>query len=407
MTWAWPVLLLISTFAPAQEFPMFGPRQLGMGLAGVASVKDPAAIYANPAAMAREDARRWALFLGGSVSTPFDLQETIDIVGDVLDTDLNNPLDVAQLPGLLAGLNDNTVISGELYGLLAIPLPANFTVGFLVRPVYDDLLQVDTVNVSADPNSPNYVANNVSRLARQLAVYDELSLSWATGFSVLDKRDLQVGATLIGGYAITYNQTETLLALAGENVSSISDYFDLLRDNRETSTYADLTLGVQWYFFGRKLAAGITGARLLSPRIQRGGPIGDYTLDPQVRVGVAWSPFYETIEQKAPAYPPGKTLPPEIRNPLTLTFDADLTENESAVAFGIDSRRIGGGLEWAPTGSFALQGGASYNLAEPKLGATITLGARIWVIEAALGVAPDPSDLFHEFRLSLGTSFGF
>jgi hypothetical protein len=406
MAWAWPVLLVISTLAPAQEFPMFGPRQLGMGLAGVASVKDPAAIYANPAAMAREDARRWGLFLGGSVSTPFDLRETIDIVGDVLDTDLNNPFEVIQLPGLLSELNDNTVISGELYGLLAIPLPANFTVGFLVRPVYDDLLLADTVNLSADPNSPNYVANNVSRIAGQIAVYDELSLSWATGFSILDRRDLQVGATLIGGYAITYFQSETLLSLA-DGISSISDYFDLLRENRETSTYADLTLGAQWYFFNRKLAAGITGARLLSPRIQRGGPLGDYTLDPQVRVGLAWSPFYEKIEQDLPDYPPGKIRPTEIRNPLTLTFDADLTENESAVAFGIDSRRIGGGVEWAPTGSFALQGGASYNLAEPKLGTTITLGARIWVIEAAVGFAPDTDDLFHEFRVSLGTSFGF
>ena len=128
------------------------------------------------------------------------------------------------------------------------------------------------------------------------------------------------------------------------------------------------------------LRLGVTARNVTKPSFDlardpaRPGGRDDLTLEPQVRAGVAlW------------------VLPRWV-----VAFDADLTENESELLDGFESRIVSLGSEWKiPLGKvgLALRGGAYLNAASDDLDAvtlTAGLGLRLWDFNLDLAVGASP-----------------
>jgi len=172
-----------------------------------------------------------------------------------------------------------------------------------------------------------------------------------------------------------------------------------------------------WNFrLDRQLTLGISANHLLSPSLDRKNR-GDMTLEPQVRVGVAFSPYHEEDygepEEGKEGEKPKKG--PQFRseilaesNPLTFSFDLDLTENKSALPEGIDSQFIGGGVEYAPASWVALRVGAYANMSKSDLGTTITGGVQISFLELGVGWSTRKEGKYaNDVRAELGFDLTF
>lgn len=412
-------VLAASAGAVAQDFPIFGPRNLSMGRSGVASVADVSAVYVNPAALARDGFARAGLYVGAGVRSPVDIEETEDIINNIVRTVQDfTPQNASQSIQFLSTeinrLDEDLVGAGYAQGLIGVGLGRSFTLSYSERWVSDILISVDRVRLSTIIFSPNFVGFNQTRGDAQLSRFQQLALTFATSF--LDDH-LRIGVTGIGGYATTYSLNETIFSLALRSMEDEIDWEDEVRSNRETSYYFDAVAGVQLNLCDDKLVLGITGTHLLSPAIARRNR-DDYHLDPQARVAVAWSPFYE--ERRVESAPdegsagdgsegemgPGPVT--SIYNPLTLTLGYDLTKNESILEGGIDSRYIGGGIEYAPKSWLAIRAGVFANLEKTNLGHTITGGLQLSALE--LGVAwstKKNGDYSNDVRAEVGFSVTF
>ena len=159
-----------------------------------------------------------------------------------------------------------------------------------------------------------------------------------------------------------------------DDIKSGRDLVDELTDlsNTKTSNQVSLDLGVllrlndRWRF-------GVVGRNLTSPSFDVSGG-GDYTLDPQVRVGVALK------------LAPG----------LVMAADVDITENETDALDGLKSQLLSVGTEYVlglGEGHLALRAGAFTNLAgELRESMTVTAGVgfRIWRLQIGLAAAASP-----------------
>ncbi len=159
-----------------------------------------------------------------------------------------------------------------------------------------------------------------------------------------------------------------------DDIKSGRDLVDELTDlsNTETSNQVALDVGVllrlndRWRF-------GVVGRNLTSPSFDVSGG-GDYTLDPQVRVGVALK------------LAPG----------LVMAADVDITENETDALDGLKSQLASVGTEYVlglGEGHLALRAGAFTNLAgelHESLTVTAGVGFRIWRFQIDLAAAASP-----------------
>ncbi len=159
-----------------------------------------------------------------------------------------------------------------------------------------------------------------------------------------------------------------------DDIKSGRDLVDELTDlsNTETSNQVSLDLGVllrlndRWRF-------GVVGRNLTSPSFDVSGG-GDYTLDPQGRVGVALK------------LAPG----------LVMAADVDITENETDALDGLKSQLLSVGTEYRlglGESQLALRAGAYTNLAgELRESMTVTagIGFRIWRLQIDLAAAASP-----------------
>jgi hypothetical protein len=409
-------LALLAAGLSAQEFPLFGARSLGMGRSGVASVADLSAVHVNPAALARLGGHRLAApLIGGGFFSPDDIKETRDIIDEIVSADLTSPTAPQFVVDRINRLREDPVLGGSAQAMVAFAWPSGLTVSYTERATLDVLVSVDRVNVSTNPASPNFVGNNQSRGSGDLLWLREAGISWATALPVLDESIL-VGATGLVGHATSYFVDDTLYNLGqGGDI----DWLDRIRDNRETSVYGDLVAGVQVALFQDRLVLGLTGNHLLRPAIDRAGN-GRFHLDPQVRLGVAFSPGAGDPAPSGSRAAPtgagaesGSESGPGAAEPVgsgrwTFTFDVDLTRNESILRGGIDSRHIGGGLEYAPRPGLALRAGIYANLEERDLGPTLTLGGRFHALELGLGYSTRNADsIANEVRAELALGFDF
>jgi len=171
-----------------------------------------------------------------------------------------------------------------------------------------------------------------------------------------------------------------------DDIKSGRDLVDELSDlnNTVTSSRVAMDVGVllrpndRWRF-------GVVARNLNGPDFPSAEG-GDYTLEPQVRAGVALNLL------------PG----------LVLAADVDITENESEAIEGINSRLLSVGTEYRlglGEGQLALRAGAFTNLAQntnETFTLTAGLGFRIWRFEVDLAVAAAPD--FQEVNAG-GTKF--
>ena len=411
------LVLIGSAVATAQEFPVFGPRNLGMGRAGVASVNDLSAVYLNPAALAHNRFTRVTLpDIGVGVFTPVDIEDTLDIIDDITRAYNAGPTEWQTIPDNIRRLGDDNKVEVNAHAMLAAELPMNLAFSYTERAIGNLYIDVDTQRLNTiNPASPDFITNNQTRGIGDLLWLRQAGVSWATPLPFFDENIL-VGATGLAGYATSYSLNETILSLAQK--SATIDWYDEIRSNKETGFYGDLVLGAQAHLFDRKLVVGITGNHLLRPRIKRFGG-DDIRLDPQARVGIAFSPFLKEHQASSPAEEQDKDKEVEkhrsarshidaVDNPLTLTLDFDLTKNESILDDGIDSRQIGGGVEYRPATWAALWAGVYANLEERDLGEVITLGARLGVFELAGAYSTSNANGYaNEMRLGLAVNFSF
>jgi hypothetical protein len=417
-------ILAASGVAAAQEFFMVGPRSLAMGRSGVASVTDASAVYTNPAALARTGFFRAAVpMLGADIFSPIDIDETTDLVDDFIEafddfqTSLN-PADAQRAVDAILALEDDLVVGAEAHGLVAFKLPIGLALSYSERIISDVRLVIDKQNISTIVPPPgNSILNNQSAGVGHIAWLRQIGVTYATALPFLEENIL-VGVTGIGGYATTFNEADTLINLAAGGLDI--DWRDRIKSNRESSYYLDLAVGAQVHLLDRRMVAGITATHLLSPTIKRAN-FDDFDLDPQVRVGLAFSPFYEEhydlpeegegVERRQGTQPVSHHRRDirSITNPLTFTLDLDLTRNESALeGIGIESRQIGGGVEYAPVEWLAMRAGAYYNLEESDLGTTITAGLQLSVLEIAGAFSTrNAGDLANDMRVAAGLAVTF
>jgi len=406
---------LLGRALAAQQFPVLDARSLAMGRSTVAIVDNATAAQVNPAALA--GIRGVGLTfpsLGLEAYSPTDFQDQLDIIDEIVGLDPTDPNNSAAIISSILQLDDKPAAAAEGYAFLGVKLPDYFTLSYTARGVMDLYVLVDKVNLSPNPLSPNFVGYNNTSGVGQATLFNELGFTFSTALPFFNK-NIQVGVTGIGGYAITYNVYEDIYSLAGGIASDI-DWVDRIRSNREDTFYADLTAGAQVFLFNRKLVLGATGRRLLRPTIDFDGRPSE-NLDPQVRVGVAFRPFRREEFAKLPAALSGEKPLVEDRsreavvgesNPLTITVDYDLTKNSAILPGGIDTQYLGGGVEYAPIWGFAARVGAFANFAENDIPITITAGVKLAVFElGAAWAAKQIDEIPNDLRASLSLNVAF
>lgn len=403
-------------FAPsalsAQGFPMMGPRNLAMGASGVASVADASAVFVNPAVLGRNTRTRLAIpMVGVTAFSPVDVDETADIIDAITTTDVMDPNAAENVANLIRQLDDDLALGYDAHGLVAVALPGGFAISYSERVFGDLYIDVDRQRLSTIVTSPDFVGNNQTSGVSQFTRLSQIGLSYglAIGEHVL------VGATLLGGQATNYRLNETIFSLALKSADREIDWRDEIRSNKQRSYFVDGVAGVQVRLFDGKLTLAGTGNNLLSPKIERKN-LSDFRLDPQARVGVAWSPCFQPerrreIEEEEADEDGERRSRTEIlyeSNPLTFTVDYDLTVNQSGLRNGIDRRHLGGGVEFAAAPWLAIRAGIYANLEKTSLGQVITGGLQISALELAAAYSTKRSgDYANEMSASLGLAITF
>lgn len=181
-----------------------------------------------------------------------------------------------------------------------------------------------------------------------------------------------------------------------------SDVADEVRDglqkNRATTSRPSLDLGLAWAPT-EDLRLGIVGKDVFGASFDLKGRSDDITIDPQCRAGVSWRPL----------------------GFLTLSGDADVTENSSDLLPGFESRLVGGGLALdIPILPLVLRGGLQKNVAASTAKPAYTAGLDIvvWKFKLGVGASYAPSGVEIEVntsgstkevpqRISVAASFGF
>lgn len=188
--------------------------------------------------------------------------------------------------------------------------------------------------------------------------------------------------------------------LTNDGSDVASEVRDGLRKNRTTTSRPSLDLGLAWAPL-EDLKLGIVGKDVFGASFDLKGRSDDITIDPQCRAGVSWQPV----------------------GFLTLSGDADLTENGSDLLPGFESRLVGGGVALdpgVPIVSPVLRFGLMKNVAAStsKLAYTAGLDIQIWYFRLGVAGALSPSDVEIETnasgskrdvpqRVSAAARFGF
>lgn len=335
------VLLIAYCFPPAVdavEFAIVGPRATGMGGAGVAVTTDSLATYWNPAGLAmsqtvdvRIQGSAWGIDRLGVIST----------VKDINDINLNDTsaANQAKLQGLVNKLNQPGA------SLSGIGAGGAYFKGYWGNSAFG-------FNVSDVATSGGFVRSPITVTgSSQLSVNGQIALqglearqaafSYAYAFA---DRTFAIGATakIIQGAAYTGQINVT----SADDASNIKDAFG----KAKLSTAFSVDVGAvfrptPW------LRVGVVGKDLTGPTFD--APDGSqFKLNPQVRGGIAVNPD----------------------SSLTLTFDGDITSNQTLVP-GLKSRVLSAGAEQTILGEFlALRIGVLKNVEDAKSIFTPTAG---------------------------------
>jgi len=336
--------LLLPLQALAVEFVTVGPRQMGMGGAGVAITTDALATYWNPAGLAMTQTFDIRV-VGGAQA--IDRLGIADAVKDLEDFDPNAPGAAAKAQDIANRLNQpsaNTSLNGAA-GLYIKGHIGEHALGFNVSDVATGGA-FDT-RVTAVGNSISGSMTTRALEARQAA------FSYAYAFA--DKTfSIGITAKIIQGAA--YNGSVNLQG--GQDVK-LSDSFG----KAKISTSYGIDVGAI-YRPSSWLRFGVVAKDLNQPEFD--APDGTkLKLNPQVRGGVAVNPY----------------------STLTLTADVDATSNKTLVP-GVKSQVLSLGAEQTILSEFlSLRVGAFKNMQDAGTPFTPTagIGLRIYALRIDVG----------------------
>lgn len=275
----------------------------------------------------------------------------------------------------VANAADRTNIISALGNSLAAPTNTNL-------PPLTSAQATDTFVNTLVPalGTTSNINDNQTAVMVKNVVFAEVPIAYGHAFDLGPLGKVGVGGALKVVRGRVY-QTRVRLTENGESVES-GDIVNALKDNYEESTNVTFDLGAQ-YKYADWLTAGIVAKNLSAPTfkspalknqkgeyVDQNGTVsatpsfreGDVTLEPQVRLGVAFDPYTW----------------------LTIAADLDLTVNEAVLA-GLDykSRHFGGGLELHPLSWLKLRAGVFKNIADDEIGPVATAGLTFgipWVL---------------------------
>lgn len=384
--------------ASAGEWAFVGSRYQAMGGAGVATVNDSFASYWNPAALGTAQSWDTAIDTGVTASVEAGILDSIDDLEEFILDDAFLAL-LADLESLVAGgtalgaSNETIVLLRAQLAKFDSPgdgVVGNFSTGlglrwknytlfgrgiadFAVSPVYDSV-RFNNTNPDDDPNS---ILNNESgSRIRGLGVIES---GVGYGYSFFDGL-LSVGANLKYLRGISFDKYVDYQSIKDADIS-FSD-----SDLRKTSDAFGLDLGIMSQPFDW-LRVGLVARNVNAPKFAVNGvtggpnPVGSFTLEPQVRAGLALYPFSNDY--------------------FVIATDFDLTTNKSDLIDGFDSQLFSFGAEvkvplWVLT--MAFRGGGYMNTASGANQAfafTAGVGLKVWVLslDVAGGMSAKSSDV--------------
>jgi hypothetical protein len=138
---------------------------------------------------------------------------------------------------------------------------------------------------------------------------------------------------------VTINQTVVNGLVIGSTIRLVRGGFE----HQPGRTTLDLDAGVM--YSAKAFRAGLTARNLRQPRFD--DELGPFSLDRQVRMGVALAP---------------RSLPTGVHGPLTLAFDADLTRNGGLAGERRDASI--GGEYWLAEGRLGVRAGLRWSTLE-------------------------------------------
>ena len=353
------LFLAVGGQALAAEFVIVGPRQMGMGGAGVSITTDALATYWNPAGLAMTQTVDIRIVGGGQV---IDRAGIANAVNDLenFNTSDTSAANIAKAQDIANRINTpgaNTSFNGAA-GLYLKGHFGEHAFGFNISdvPTGGSYLSVP-VSVSCSPNPNCSGSNNSVSISGAAAVrmLEARQAAFSYAYAFADKT-FSIGLTAKVMQGAAYNGTQNLSG--GQDIK----LRDSLGKATITTTYG-IDLGAiyrpsSWLRFG-VVAKDINQPEFDSPD---GSKI---KLGPQVRGGMALNPY----------------------SSLTLSADVDMTSNKTLVP-GVKSQVLSLGAEQTILTEFlSFRIGAFKNMQDATTPFTPTagLGLRIFAFRLDLG----------------------
>lgn len=361
-------LILTTELAGAVEFVISGPRQMGMGGAGVASTTGALATYWNPAALAMKDGVD--LRLQGSVQA-IDRAGMLDLLEDIdnFDTTDISAGNQAALQALLDQLNDTSVSALAAGGLYIKGSDGNHAFGINVSDVATAGMFTPTPLTAAISGTELVVNGELQANALEAR---QIGLSYA--YALADETfSLGVTPKIIQGAAY----------VSGVSVFAAEDgQFELHDDLGQAKISTEFSVDAGAYFRPASwLSIGVVGKDLTEPTFEAPGG-QEFKLVPQVRAGLALQPT----------------------DSLTIAFDGDVTSNKTLLP-GVKSQVLSLGAEQTLLfETVSLRIGALKNVQDAESKVTPTAGLGLSLLALRLDVAGGYD--FNEKGALVGFSFG-
>ena len=340
------LLLAASGQALAAEFVFVGPRQMGMGGAGVATTTDALATYWNPAGLAMTQTVDIRFAFGGQVIDRGLAQPIKDL--EDFDTNDSSPANIAKGQEIANRINQpgaNTSLNGAA-GLYVKGHFGEHAFGFNIS---------DVATGGTFISAPVQVSGTTvtGQMALKGLEQRQVAFSYAYAFA---EKTFSIGITAKAIQGAAYSGTETLLG--GQDVKLSGNF-----GKPQISTKFGFDAGAI-YRPSSWLRFAVVGKDLNQPAFD--SPDGTtIQLGPQVRGGMALNPY----------------------SSLTLTSDVDLTSNKTLVP-GVKSQVLSLGAEQSILAEFlSFRIGAFKNMQDAKTPFTPTagLGLRIYAFRLDLG----------------------
>jgi F plasmid transfer operon, TraF, protein len=354
------LVLAIGGQALGAEFVIVGPRQMGMGGAGVAVTTDALATYWNPAGLAMTQTVDVRIAGGGQAIDRLGIGDAIKDLENFNPSAPNAPGQAQDIANRINQPGANTSFNGAA-GLYIKGHFGEHAFGFNISDVMTGGSFVSTpVTCSPNPNCTGPVTSISGAMAVRAMEARQAAFSYAYAFA--DKTfSIGVTAKILQGAA--YNGTQNL---QGGQEIKLSDSLG----KATISTTYGIDVGAI-YKPSSWLRFGVVAKDLNQPEFD--APDGTkIKLGPQVRGGMALNPY----------------------SSLTLSADVDVTSNKTLVP-GVKSQLLSLGAEQTILTEFlSFRVGAFKNMQDPTTPFTPTagLGLRIFAFRFDVGGGYDFRD---------------